>query len=59
MTNVKICDGCGERITGRLCVSVQVYLQWDDVELLDFHAEKGCLRKLAEIVKKLTKEVRI
>ncbi len=58
MTSIKICDGCGQEIKGRLRVGVQVYLQWDDVELLDFHAERECLRKLAKIVKNLTKEVR-
>jgi len=58
MTNVKICDACGQEIKGRLRVGVQVYLQWDTVELLDFHAEKECLRKLAPIVQNLTKEVR-
>ncbi len=59
MTNIKICDACGQEIKGRLRVGVQVYLQWDSVELLDFHAEKECLSKVAKVVKKLTKEVRI
>lgn len=59
MTNIKICDACGQEITGRLRVGVQVYLQWDDIELLDFHAEKECLRKVAAVVKNLTKEVRL
>lgn len=59
MTNVKFCDACDERIASRVRVGVQVYLRFGDVRLLDFHAEKECLAKLAKIVKDLTKEVSV
>lgn len=55
--NIKICDGCGEKITGRKRVAVQVHLRWNCVELFDFHAERGCLLKLAKIVRDLKKEL--
>lgn len=59
MTFIRICDACGEEMPRRPRVEVKLYLRWDDIRTLDFHAKEDCLLELPDMVKKLTKEVRV